>query len=94
MIVCTAPGCQTTAGCQCGRQFPYYPPQVPTLTTGGTGDDYVLKSAAWDGARASYRKGLAYGRLAGIREAAALAADLDPNDVDVAAAILALAERG
>lgn len=39
--------------------------------------DYVLKSGAWDGAQASYRKGFAAGRLAGLREAAEVAREFD-----------------
>lgn len=35
MIVCTNPGCQTTAGCKCSGWW--QPPQVPTITAGGTG---------------------------------------------------------
>lgn len=41
--------------------------------------DYTLKSAAWDGAQASYRKGFAAGRLAGLREAAEVAKEYARN---------------
>ena len=53
-IVCSMPGCPTTAGCRCGG-FPYYPPQVPTITTGDTGSTFSASSAFSAGYRAALK---------------------------------------
>jgi hypothetical protein len=82
-IVCTMPGCQTTAGCLCRNRASM------TAWRGQIAKDALILNIA--------NPSFAAGRLAGLREAAAVAADLagrTDNPCVVADAILALAEGG
>lgn len=90
MSGCTMPGCQTTAGCQCGG-FPYYPPQVPTITTGGTGGAFPPLSAFAAGYSAALRDAAGHIRTrAEIARRAGLWGDFDRPLLDAASAIEAL----
>lgn len=56
LVICSSPGCQTSAGCKCVASWPWQVPQVPARTAGGTGP---LNGYAMEPSEPSYKQAAA-----------------------------------